>query len=42
MRYFSADHEWIETDGNVGLIVRGTEIPATVVELPFVKHNYKR
>lgn len=40
MGYVASSHA--ETGTKVNLIVRGKTMPATVVDLPFVKQNYKR
>ncbi len=40
MGYVASAHA--ETDSAVNLLVRGKSMPAMVVSLPFVQHNYKR
>ena len=40
MGYVASAHA--ETGSTVDLLIRGKALPATVVSLPFVKHNYKR
>ncbi len=34
--------EFAAPDTKVNLLIRGKEMPATIIKLPFVQHNYKR